>query len=428
MAYEKHIVIIGGGFGGLNAAKSLAPKLKSKRIKITLIDKNNYHLFQPFLYQVAACELSYSDIAAPLRMQFREYKDVSILIGEVIRIDVDQRSVTTFQGIKLTYDYLIVATGSKNHYFGHEKWQDYTLGLKDLNDAINIRNTWIKLFENIELELQFKNNETKANCVIIGGGPTGVEAAGSMLEFIKYCRKQNFTHVTKSNINLFLIEAGPHLLPSFTEKSSKYTEKALRNLGAIIKLGTKVESIKPRLVTLSNGESIKADMIIWAAGVEASNINQVFTHDIEVGKGGRIKVNKDLSLPNYPEIFVIGDTCESLDENGNPLPGLAAVATQQGKFVAKVILQRISGNIKKIQFKYKNLGNLAIIGRYHGIAEFYKLKFYGLIGWVIWDLAHIYFLIGIRNRLIVFIKWLWAYFTRYKGEQTILERNEKNNK
>ena len=417
---QQHIIIIGSGFAGFNAAKYL-----TRKAKITLIDKNNYHLFQPFLYQVATSELSHSDVAFNLRTQFKEYKNISIIMDTVIKIELQKKLIQTLQGLTLSYDYLIIATGSEVNYFGNEEWQNYTLSLKNLSDALKIRQAWIALLEKRELEFRLnKKNFSQINCIIIGGGPTGVEVAGSMLEFIKYSLKEKFTNIKKSHINLFIIEAGPRLLPSFSENASSYSEKELLKLGAIIKLNTKVNAIKAGEVSLSTGQTLRAEIIIWAAGVQASNIKNAFVEHIKVEKNGKIQVKRDLSLPTYPEVFVVGDISEVSDYTGKSLPGLAAVATQQGKFVAKVISKKLGGNNKNFCFSYRNLGNLAIIGRYNGIAEFHLHKFYGLIGWAIWSLAHIYFLVELRSRIVVFIKWLWIYYTKASNEDIIIKQDD----
>jgi NADH dehydrogenase len=413
-----HIVIIGAGFGGLSAANILK---HNSNIHITLIDKNNYHVFQPFLYQVATSDLAPSDIAITIRNQFNKCPNVSVLMDEVIKINKQNKKIITKSGIELIYDYLIIATGSESNFFGNDDWQKNTVSLKNLNDALIIRSKLLESFEMAEL-VSNNRREELMTFVIIGGGATGVELAGSIKELIQQSLKGDFNNLNPINAKIILIEGSSRLLPSFNDKLSDIAKTSLENKGIIIKLSSKVKDIQKQKIILESGEEIKSNLIIWAAGVKASNVTTMFNDEItETGYNGRIKVKSDLSLRFNPEIFIIGDVCEVLDIDNKPLPGLAAVATQQGKFVAKVIKEKLKGNKKEFCFKYNNLGSLAIIGRYSAVAEFKNLKLYGIFAWLIWDIIHIYFLIGARNRIIVFIKWMWNYITNRRSERIIVK-------
>ncbi len=408
------IVVAGAGFGGLCAAHALKGH---KNVHITLIDRNNYHIFQPFLYQVASADLAPSDIAIPIRSQFKGYQNVQVMMDKVVSIAKDTKFVSTDSGITVPYDFLVLATGSESNFFGHSDWEAHTISLKSLTDALKIRAHILKAFEQAELN----DHPPCLSFTIIGGGPTGVEMAGALQELIKQSLKAEFRHIDVAKVNIIVVEAASRLLPTFSESIGDFTYQALVKRGIDVKLNSKVQNIQPQEVILESGERIPSTLIIWAAGVKAAPTKDMLGGQINAAKSGKIYVERDLSLPGYPDIFVIGDASHSIDETGHPLPGLAAVATQQGKFVGKLIQQKIQGKEGKEAFTYKNRGNLAIIGRYRAVAEFKRIKLRGWLAWVIWDIVHIYFLIGFRNRLSVFMKWLWNYVTRNRSERIIID-------
>ncbi|MBN8828009.1 MAG: NAD(P)/FAD-dependent oxidoreductase [Sphingobacteriia bacterium] len=410
---QPRIIIIGAGFAGLTAAHELK---KNKNIEITLIDKNNYHTFQPFLYQVASADLAPSDIAIPIRSEFKGYENVHVIMGEVTRVDKENREICLKDGKIINYDYLIIATGSEVNYFNHPEWSKYVVSLKTINDALLIRTKVLEAFEKAEIDK--KNFVT---FTIIGGGPTGVELAGSLYELIKQTLKDEFNYVNPNDSKIILIEASEKLLSSFNKKLSDFTVDSLERKGITLKLGIRVKDLTKNLVILENGEIIDTQLIIWAAGVKASLSKDILGNDVEFSHGNKIKVEPNFSLENYPNIFVIGDSAEYLDKKGESLPGLAAVASQEGKFISKVIFAKINNKDAPKKFIYNNRGNLAIIGRYSAIYEFGKIKLKGWLAWLIWDVVHIYFLIGFRNRIIVFIKWIWNYITHRRSERLIIK-------
>ncbi|AIF81887.1 NADH dehydrogenase [endosymbiont of Acanthamoeba sp. UWC8] len=410
-----HIVIVGGGFAGLTAAQNLK---KQKNIKITIIDVNNYHVFQPFLYQVACGDLAPSDIAVPIREQFKDYRNISVIMDEVTVIDSNKKIVFTKNATALNYDYLILAVGSEDNYFGNEHWREHTIGLKSLKNALKIRKELLETFERAEIA----NHKKHVTFTIIGGGPTGVELAGAIAELTKQAIRSDFTHINPLDTEIILIEAGSRILSSLDSSLSAIAQKSLEEKGIVIKLNSKVMDISSHKIKLSGGEEIESDLIIWAAGVKAKSIKHLLNKDeIKLGTNQRVLVNNDLSLPLSSNIFIVGDAAEIKGKDNKAVPALAAAATQQGKFIAKVIRARIAGSEKEYKFKYLNFGNMAIIGRYSAVADFTWIKFKGVLAWIIWDLAHIYFLIGFRNRLTVFVKWLWSYVTHGKAERIIIK-------
>lgn len=413
---KPHIIIIGAGFAGLN----LAMKLKGlAEIKITIIDSKNYHVFQPFLYQVACADLAPSDIALPIRDQFKGHKNITVIMDKVVIVDKINQTIYTQGKLKFFYDFLVIATGSSVNYF-NEKWKDYIIGLKSIEDALLIKNKILSSLEHAEATEDSSYQKYLSTFVIIGGGPTGVELAGSIAELLKQTLKSNFTKIDPTASTIILIEAEPQLLPSFPATLGQYTLSSLENKGITVKLNTRVQDINKHHITLFNGEIIKASLIIWGAGVRVNSIKELLGEDIKFGSLGKAKVEDNLSLPGTPNIFIIGDACEVIDHNNKPLPGLAAVATQQGKFLAQVLKAHIRGSKFQPKFVYKDYGNLAIIGRYAAVADFKAFKLKGKVAWLIWDIVHIYFLIGFRNRLIVFVKWMWNYITHNKSERIIL--------
>lgn len=409
---RKKVIIIGGGFGGLAAAK----KLKNKPVDVILIDKTNHHLFQPLLYQVATAGLSPAYIAFPLRSIFRKSKNVRVILGEVKRIDRTSKKVY-LNGENYSYDFLIVAVGSRHHYFGKDEWEKVAPGLKTLQDAINIREKILFAFEKAERTNDPEEQQKYLNFVIVGGGPTGVEMAGAIAEIAKKTLVEDFKKIDPSKAKIFLIEAMDRILPSYPKNLSEKAKKDLENLGVQILLSTKVTDIQNEKVFI-NGEELKTATIIWAAGNKANSlINQLNT---ETDKIGRAIVTPYLTLKNDENVFVIGDAAAVYDKDGNTLPGVSPVAITQGRYVAKSILKRINNQIIK-PYKYFNKGSLATIGKAKAVADFGWLRFSGFIAWLLWVFVHIFFLIGFKDRFIVMIEWIFAYFTHQKSARLIVD-------
>jgi len=405
------VIIVGGGFAGLKAARAL----KKVPADILVLDRNNHHLFQPLLYQVATAGLSPADIASPIRSVLRDQKNTEVLMGEVIGVDRKLKQVILNKG-KFSYDYLVLATGSRHSYFGHDEWERYAPGLKSVEDATVIRQKILLAFEAAEFETQSEKQKQLLTFILVGGGPTGVEMAGSIAELAQAALASDFRHINPKHSRVILLEAGERILSSFSEDLSKKAETSLKALGVEVRTRTRVENIDQEGVLIS-GQRIASKTIVWAAGVRASPVGKWL--GVETDRSGRVKVEPDLSISGDPCIFVIGDCATLQDENGNPLPGVAPVAMQEGKYVAQVIQKRI-GNKKPIPpFRYVNKGNLATIGRSSAIADLGTFKLSGFIAWMAWLLVHIFYLIGFRNRILVMIQWAWAYFTFQRGARLI---------
>jgi NADH:quinone reductase (non-electrogenic) len=406
------VVIIGAGFGGLWTAKNLA----NAAVEIVIIDRENYHLFQPLLYQVATAGLSPADIAAPIRGIVGAYQNVTVMLGEIVGVDVAARTVSIMDGRHVPYDYLVIATGAHHAYFGHDEWKLLAPGLKRIEDATEIRRRILLAFERAENEADADERRRLMNLVIVGGGPTGVELAGAIAELARRALAKDFRNIDPRVTRIILVEAGPRLLPSFPQDLSDDAKRRLEHLGVEVRLGAPVTAIDPSGVTIGPAH-IEARTVIWAAGVAASPAGHWI--GAKCDRVGRILVDPDLSVPGHPEIFAIGDTALALDAGGNPLPGIAPVAKQQGRYVGKLIEARLRGAERAKPFHYRNYGNLATIGRKAAIIDFGWIHLRGLVAWAIWSVAHIYFLIGFRNRAIVALDWLWAYFTFQRGARLI---------
>ena len=413
------IIIVGAGFAGLQTAKRLA----NSSLDITIIDKRNYHLFQPLLYQVATAGLSPADIALPIRSIFRSQQNLKVILDELIAINPDLNKITTRNNTYF-YDSLVLATGSELSYFGHDQWKNFTPGLKNIEDATFIRGKILKSFEKAERTKNKKEIGKLMKFVIIGGGPTGVEMAGAIAELSKKVLTKEFATIDTNATKIILLEAGSRILSTASHSLSIYAENTLEKLGVEVHCNTIVQNISENLV-LTNNETIEAETIIWCAGVNASPLGSWL--NVKTDKVGRVFVNEDLSISTYSNIFVIGDASHVKDKNGNPLPGLAPVAKQEGNFVAEVIKKNIINDKNKKKFYYKNRGYLATIGRSEAIVDFGWFTLKGKIGWVFWSFIHIYFLIGFRNRLIVFTNWVWSYLTFGKGSRLIIDNVIKKN-
>ncbi len=409
MGKQNHIIIIGAGFGGLYAAKKLL-KL-GNNIKITVIDKRNYHLFQPLLYQVATAQLSPEDITYPVRAIFKNKNNISVLKETVESIDLNKKTVKLECG-ELSYDKLIIATGVKPDYFGNDNWKQFAPPLKTIEDALKIRRRILNIFERAEAEMLHPYDRYPLNFVIIGGGPTGIELSGALAELSKYTLKNEFRRIDPGRAKIYLIEAGKTILPGFPEKLIRSAERSLLKLGVEIKTDTLVTDINENNVVIeSEGktEYIESKVVLWAAGVKAYFGDKIFSagNDIKFDRKGRVLVNKNLTIPNYEDVYVIGDFASLTDSNGKPLPGTAPVAMQQGVYVAK----HITGNTIS-NFKYFNKGSLAVIGRNAAVADFKHLRTGGFFAWILWVFVHIGYLIGFNNKLLVMIKWAWNYIIR----------------
>jgi NADH:ubiquinone reductase (H+-translocating) len=406
-----HIVIIGAGFGGLSAAM----RLGKVDADVTVIDRRNYHLFQPLLYQVATAALSPADIAAPIRGILARQPNTNVILGTVTGIDMTGRAVLIGQR-RIPYDQLVIATGARESYFGHDEWAAATLGLKKIDDATTMRRRILVAFERAEDSDDEAERRQLLTFVIIGGGPTGVELAGALAELAKAALARDFRRIDPTTARIVLVEAGPRLLPSFPPKLSAVAAWALTRLGVELRLDAKVTSCDCEGAVLGD-ERIESRTLIWAAGVAASPAAAWL--GIAPARGGRVPVMSDLSLPGKPEVFVIGDTAQVEGLGGQPLPGVAPVAKQEGAYVARVIAARIAGKRPPAPFRYRNLGNLATIGRKEAVVDFGRLQLTGRFAWLVWGLAHIYFLIGFRNRMAVAVDWLWSYLTYQRGARLI---------
>ncbi|MCH8098950.1 MAG: NAD(P)/FAD-dependent oxidoreductase [Proteobacteria bacterium] len=405
------IVILGAGFGGLFAAKRLA----GVAANVMVVDRHNYHLFQPLLYQVATAGLAPSDIAWPIRSILSRQKNTSVLLDEVMDIDVGQHEVV-LRHASVTFDYLIVATGSTHSYFGHEDWETIAPGLKSIDDATHIRRRILTAFEQAEMTVSDVARERLLRFVIVGGGPTGVELAGTIAELAHHTLAADFRHIDPRSATITLVEAGPRLLPYLHESLSDYARQSLERLGVEVRLGTPVTHCDAEGVTIG-GEDIAVATVIWAAGVAASPVGQWL--DEETDKAGRVVVRPDLSITKDPRIFVIGDAALITNEEGKPVPGIAPAAKQQGRFVADLIAKRMAGKAASKAFHYRHAGHLATIGRKSAVIEFPHYRMKGRLAWWIWGIAHIYFLVGVPSPLVVSIRWLWEYITYGRGARLI---------
>ena len=415
MKTSPQVVIVGGGFGGLSAAKKLSRNLQ---VKTVMIDKRNYHLFQPLLYQVAMAGLSPAEIAYPLRALIRG-ESTEVLLGEILEINKTEKWLLTEKN-KIHYDYLILACGSTYTYFNSPQWEQFAPGLKTITQATEIRRKVFKAFEEAERAEDKSIHDMYMTFIIVGGGPTGVELAGSLGEITRFSILKDFNHIKPNETKIILIEAGPTILPTMSEELRREAVRELEELGVEVRVNAKVSDVNEHGMT-AGGEFIPAGTILWAAGVAANPLNKKL--NVELDRQGRVIVNRNLSVPGYPEIFVIGDQAHfewGLDNK--PLPGLAPVAMQQGRFAAKVILAKINGTKPPEAFRYVDKGQMATIGRSRAVAMYKGLQFSGFTAWIAWLLVHIYYLIGFKNRMFVLISWAWTYLTFRRGARLIIEK------
>jgi NADH dehydrogenase len=409
-ATRPHVVIIGAGFGGLEAAKKLA----CKNVHVTVIDRTNYHLFQPLLYQVATAALSPADIAAPVRAVLSKCRNVEVILAEVQSVDVDAKKVKTVD-LDIDYDYLILATGARHSYFGHDEWEKVAPGLKSLEDAIELRRRILMAFEYAEKISDEAARSAALNFVIIGGGPTGVEMAGAIAEISRHTLAKDFRHIDPSQARVILIEGEPRLLAAYPEDLSASARKQLEHLGVEVRTGARATKLSEAGVQV-NGEFIPCRVKIWAAGNNASFVGK--TLGAPVDRCGRVIVNDDLTIPGHPEVQVIGDLANFPHQTGQPLPGISPVAMQQGRRAARNVLAMTRGRKPK-RFRYWDKGTVATIGRNKAVADLRLMHLSGLPAWLAWLFVHIVFLVGFRNRLVVLFQWAWAYLTFDKGARLI---------
>ncbi len=424
---KPHVVIVGGGFAGLNAAKSLA-KLP---VRVTLLDRNNYHLFQPLLYQVAMAGLSPGNIAAPLRGVLRGRSSIKVLMGDVRDIDPDQQVVSLADGETIPYDYLIVATGASHSYFGHDEWAQDAPGLKTIEDALDIRRRVLWAFEQAERESDPAVRQALLTFVVVGAGPTGVELAGALGEMAHHTLRDNFRSIDPASARVLLVEALDRVLPPYPPDLSARAAASLERLGVTVRTSTMVAAVDAQSVTLRSTDETQGDQeevvpcrtVLWAAGVQASPLGKVI-HErtgAELDRAGRVKVEPDLSVPGHPNLFVLGDLAHFAHGLDRPLPGLAPVAMQQGNYVAKLIRARLEN--RPIQpFRYIDRGTMATIGRAAAVAQIGRLHLSGLIAWLTWLFVHLMYLVGFDNRVLVFVQWVWNYMTYRRGVRLIVER------
>jgi NADH:ubiquinone reductase (H+-translocating) len=405
------VVIVGAGFGGLEAAKGLS----RVAVDVTVIDRQNHHCFQPLLYQVATAALSPADVAWPIRYILRKQANATVLMAEVRSIDTDAHVVHA-DSISVPYDYLVLATGATHSYFGHDEWAEVAPGLKRIEDATRIRRRILIAFEHAELATDATEQRRLLTFAIVGGGPTGVEMAGAISEVARQSLAKDFRHIDPTAARIVLIEAGPRIMPTLPENLSDYVRRTLGNKGVEVMTSTRVTACDARGVELEHGR-LDAGTVIWAAGVVASPAAQWL--NAEHDRAGRVLVNPDLSVPGHPNMFVLGDTADVVDQPG--ISGTAPPAKQMGAYVGRLIAARVAGQTLPPPFRYRHLGDLATIGRHAAVVKLGRLELTGFLGWLFWSLVHIYFLIGVRDRFIVAFTWLWDYVTFQRGARLITE-------
>ncbi len=412
-----HVVIVGGGFGGLHAARSLA----RAAVRVTLVDRHNYHLFQPLLYQVATAGLSPGDIASPIRWILRRQRNLQVLLASVEGIDPARQVLRLDQGEDIAYDFLILAAGSAHSYFGHDEWEKPAPGLKTLDDALRVRRRMLLAFERAERAADPAERRRLLTFAVVGGGPTGVELAGAVAEIARHTLKQEFRAIEPGTARIVLIEAGPRILPSFPESLQEASERSLARLGVEVWKNKPVTGISECVVEFES-EHLAAGTVLWAAGVAASPLGRAL--GVPLDRVGRVIVEKDLSIPGHAEVFVVGDLAH-LEQDGTLLPGVAQVAMQQGRRAARNILRTLEGRETQT-FRYRDYGNMATIGRAAAVADFGWLRLSGWVAWMAWLLVHIMKLVGFRNRVGVLIQWAWAYLTYQRSVRLITGQGESS--
>lgn len=411
------VVVLGGGFAGLSCAKGL----DDPRFHVTLVDRWNHHLFQPLLYQVASAGLSTTEIAQPLRSILSDHKNVTTLMDQVLKVDLTAKQVHLKDHPPLSYDHLVIALGAKTGFFGRNEWEPHTIGLKSLDDAMRIRREVLLAFEKAESANDPAETAKLLTMVVVGGGPTGVEMSGALAELSRVVLKHDFRRIDPTQAHVHLIEAGPKLLPMFPGDLPEYTVERLQKMGVAVHLGCPVKEVGPGYV-VAGEQRIEANIIVWAAGVEASEVTRTL-EGVPLDRGGRIQVEPDLSLPGHPEVFAAGDLVSLTDVNKVRVPGVCPAAIQMGQHIAKVLKETPAGQ-PRAAYAYWDKGSMATIGRKAAVASFKGLKFKGFLAWLMWLFVHLIFLIGMRNRLSVFLHWTWSYFTWQRGARIILGKED----
>jgi NADH:ubiquinone reductase (H+-translocating) len=407
-----NVVVIGGGFAGLNAVR----ELKRAPVRVTIVDRRNYHLFQPMLYQVATAGLNPADITAPIRSVLRRQRNAEVVLGDVAAINVDARHIALADGSQLAYDYLLVCTGARHSYFGHDDWEVLAPGLKGLEDALEIRRRVLLAFERAEREPDPVKRQALLTFVIVGAGPTGVEMAGAVAEIRSYALRRDFRHIDPREATVMLLEGTQRVLPSYPPSLSAEAKGELQRIGVVVRTETFVTGIRRGTVEAA-GWTIPTRTVIWAAGNTASPLLKCLRSPLD--KQGRAIVGRDCTIPGHPEVFVLGDAA-LFEQDGRPLPGVSPAAIQMGRYAAGVIRRDLAGKPRE-PFRYWDKGQLAVIGRGQAVADIGRLHFSGFIAWLLWIFVHIFFLIGFRNRVIVMMEWAWAYFTYQRGARLITE-------
>ena len=404
------VVIVGAGFGGLQAARTL----RNVPVQLTVIDRSNHHVFQPLLYQVATAALSPADIAVPIRSILRKQRQTSVILAQVTNVDTQGQRILMHER-SVPYDYLVVATGARQSYFGHDAWEPFAPGLKSIDDAAMLRRKILLAFEAAEIETDPEKRRALLTFVLVGAGATGVEMAGAMAELAHHALSRDFRNIDPASARILLVEAAPRILLAFPVSLARKAERALMRLEVEVRTNASVEAIDTDGVLIA-GTRLLTKTVIWTAGVAASPAGQWL--GAEVDRAGRVKVARDLSLPDHPQVFVLGDTA-SVSQDGKPLPGVAPVAVQEGRYVAQVIADRVAGKAHLQPFQYRNKGNLATVGRSFGIVDMGPLRIAGFLAWMIWLVVHILYLISFRNRFLVLFQWAWAYLTYQRGARLI---------
>jgi NADH dehydrogenase len=410
---DARVVIIGGGFGGLYAARAL----RNAPVGVTLIDRKNHHNFQPLLYQVATAGLSPGDIARPIREILRRQKNAEVLMAEVAGFDLARKVVQLAGGGEQAYDWLVVAAGARHSYFGHDEWEKVAPGLKTLEDALDIRRRILLAFENAEREADLAGTHAPLNFVIIGAGATGLELAGALAEVARKALVRDFRNIDPAKSRIILLEGGPRVLPTYPEDLSRSAEVQLRELGVEVRTGAQVTRVEADAVYIGQ-EKLPTAVVLWAAGVQASPLGKLLGAPTD--RAGRVAVEPDLSIPGHREVFVIGDLASLKRADGRPVPGVAPAAIQMGQWAAKMMVRDLENQPRR-EFAYRDKGSLATIGRAAAVADFGKLHISGFVAWMAWLLIHLFFLIGFRNRVFVMLEWAWSYFTFQRGARLITD-------
>jgi len=415
----KEVLIVGAGFGGLEAARTLADK---SGVNVTLLDQRNHHLFQPLLYQVATAGLNPADIAVPVRAQFSGSRNVDVHLARVTKVDLETKRVAVANGFNFAWDYLVLACGAQHSYFGHPEWEGFAPGLKTLEQATEIRRRLLLAFESAENEAHPAARRPLLTFVVVGGGPTGVELAGAIADISRTVLVRDFRHIDPSTAHVLLLEAGPRILPAFAEALSRRAEKDLRALGVEVRTSAAVTRIDEDGVEISGKEHIAAKSVFWAAGVQAATLGR--TLGVELDRAGRVKVNPDLSIPGHRDAFVIGDMAHVEQPGSDIVPGLAPAAIQEGRAAARNVLASLSGKPRK-DFRYFDKGMMATIGKHKAIAQTGRFRLAGFVAWWAWLFIHILYLIGFKNRIVVFAQWVWSYLFSKRGARLITQRDWK---